>query len=580
MFDKNAIAKHFHHAEFRDGQREAIEYAVDAFNSGKRVVILEAPTGAGKSAIATCLANMVRDSYYLTVTKILQDQLVREFGDELVELKGRSSYPCTYWPLHGPTLVRKKLITQKTLDANLAVNHNCSDGYCVSDAPEEDKKGRKCFKCFVAEGDSRFAQKLPAGMKFSSCPYYEQLGRAVEADKVVMNFHAFLYQTQLSRRFDRTRELLILDEAHNTESIMLDFISITLDDRVLKETGLELPQFAHAAEYAIWFEQHNVGDVLADCYNADNSELTRSDDPKRKQALLRRMDDLGRLLRRYKSFMENISSDHGSEWVAEFGSVESHGQSYNRVVLKPVTVDEYVHNHLFKYGEYVLLTSATILDLNAFCKSVGLKRSEVAAYQMKNRFPVESRPIYYKPVVKVTGGGPKQNEWGPKIVDAVQELVRKYPGKRGIVHTHNFAIADMLFEQCGPDVRKRFSYQKNFVDKQALLEYHAFVDDSVILAPAMHEGVDLAGDLSRFQIIAKTPYPNCYDNKQMARRMELDSGYYSWIVALKLVQSYGRSVRSDTDYADTFIIDGAFESFYQRSKKMLPSWFREAIIWP
>jgi len=128
-------------------------------------------------------------------------------------------------------------------------------------------------------------------------------------------------------------------------------------------------------------------------------------------------------------------------------------------------------------------------------------------------------------------------------------------------------------------VRDRFSYQKNFLDKAALLDYHTFNEKSVILAPAMHEGIDLMGELSRFAIICKVPYPNFYDNKQMVRRMELDKFYYDWLVALKLVQSYGRSVRSDTDYADTYIIDGAFAYFYSKTKRILPGWFKECIIW-
>jgi Rad3-related DNA helicase len=95
----------------------------------------------------------------------------------------------------------------------------------------------------------------------------------------------------------------------------------------------------------------------------------------------------------------------------------------------------------------------------------------------------------------------------------------------------------------------------------------------------MHEGLDLKGDLSRFQIICKVPYPGLGSNPQLKRRMEISDDYYSYLTALKLVQSYGRSVRSETDWAKTYILDGSFRSFFENGKKMLPTWFKEVIQW-
>ena len=580
MYDLSKVVECFPFGVFREGQREVIVFAANAFNDGKRYVIIEGPTGAGKSAIATCLANMVQYSYYLTITKILQDQLVREFGDTIVELKGRASYPCTYWPLHGQSLVNKGVISQKALANNLAASHSCGDGFCVSDAKDEEKRGRKCLKCFLGN-DWRFAQSLPSGMKFSSCPYYEQVEQALIARKVVMNFHAFLYQTQMSHRFDIMRDLLIVDECHNCESILMDFIAISIDDKLLQQYGKSLPEFDEAAEYALWFEDNDIGKLLVEAYSDLNDKLIGavSSDVKEKLGIIRAMDDIGRLGRRYKLFMESIAKNNGTEWIAESDQVEFAKSKYNRVTLKPVMVGDFAQTHLLRYGKNVLLMSATILDVNTFCRSIGVSPTDVASYRMRNRFPARSRPIYYQPVAKITGGAAGQLVWGPSLVAGVEDRVRAYPMQRGIIHTHNFAIADMLYEQCAKDVRDRFSYQKNFLDKAALLDYHTFNEKSVLIAPALSEGIDLIGELSRFAIICKTPYPNFYDNKQMIRRMELDEMYYTWLTALKLVQSYGRSVRSDTDYADTYIIDSAFAYFYHKAKRILPGWFKEAICW-
>ena len=136
----------------------------------------------------------------------------------------------------------------------------------------------------------------------------------------------------------------------------------------------------------------------------------------------------------------------------------------------------------------------------------------------------------------------------------------------------------MLINSCSIDVKKRLLYQKEFNnDKTEMLAYHTKMSNTILIAPAMHEGIDLFGDLSRFQIVCKVPFPNQFDDKQLAARMETDPQFYTWLTALKLVQSVGRSVRSETDWADTFILDKSFEWWYKRNLKMLPIWFKEAL---
>jgi Rad3-related DNA helicase len=215
------------------------------------------------------------------------------------------------------------------------------------------------------------------------------------------------------------------------------------------------------------------------------------------------------------------------------------------------------------------------LDVDIFCSSLGIDKNDVATYRMKNRFPVENRQIYLYDCGNLTGGKNRMHEWMPRVIDAVDMICNKYPNQRGVIHTHNFAILDALKESC---VNKfRFNSQREIPDKKELLAKHAKMSNSVLIAPAMHEGVDLKDDLSRFQIIAKVPFPNFFDNKQLNRRNQIDPAFIPWLTALKMVQSYGRSIRSAEDYADTYIIDGSFIGFLKRHGRILPSWFIEAL---
>ena len=95
----------------------------------------------------------------------------------------------------------------------------------------------------------------------------------------------------------------------------------------------------------------------------------------------------------------------------------------------------------------------------------------------------------------------------------------------------------------------------------------------------MNEGVDLPGDLCRFQIIYKIPYPNTQD-KQTKKRMKMDNRWYKYQTALSLVQTVGRGMRYEDDYCMTYFIDNRLNDFILKdelSNNFLPDTFIEAI---
>lgn len=572
VLDANSIDDAFVKEEYREGQKECIEFVTRSFNSGKRVVILECPTGSGKSTIGMTLANMVQDSFYLTITKILQDQLTSDFND-IVDLKGKNAYPCTFYSRMGNKLVERGILSSQDLNVKLKEKLDCSSGYC-----RKIKSKNKCSYCFlskppentyykargirIASGD---LDSLPPDMTYSACPYFNRVYEALNSRKVVMNFSSFIYQANFTDRFTQ-RDLMIIDEGHNIEPILLDFVSLSLNDQLLQEGyNIELPDYDSVEAYADWFEQINFVDKITQLRDKEEAFDNH-----------KAADELDGILNKYKLFHSNVKSSN-SEWVIERASKFEKGRHVNLIIFKPVFAIDFVEKLLFQYGKRIVIMSATILDVNVMCKSLGIKRDTVAAYRMKNRFPLENRPIYYKPAARMTGGKDAMRLWMPKMVRAVDEIATKYKNKRGIIHTHNFAILEELLKSCKKEVAERFITQKEFPDKKILLDFHAKSNDSIIVAPAMHEGIDLKDDLSRFQIICKIPYANFYENKQLKRRIDLDRRYYTWLTALKLIQSCGRSIRSEEDFADTYIIDEAFGKFMQDAKGMIPEWFSEAI---
>ena len=67
-------------SEWRPGQRETVERVLAAFLKGKKTVILEAPTGSGKSLIAAAVAKSLGlTTMILTQTKQLGQQYIDSF---------------------------------------------------------------------------------------------------------------------------------------------------------------------------------------------------------------------------------------------------------------------------------------------------------------------------------------------------------------------------------------------------------------------------------------------------------------------------------------------------------------------
>ena len=93
----------------------------------------------------------------------------------------------------------------------------------------------------------------------------------------------------------------------------------------------------------------------------------------------------------------------------------------------------------------------------------------------------------------------------------------------------------------------------------------------------MSEGVDLKGDLSRFQIICKIPYPYLGD-KIVKKRMGKWKNWYPLQTAKLIVQASGRSVRSMEDKAVTYILDADWDRLYRNNIDMFPKSFKDALL--
>jgi ATP-dependent DNA helicase DinG len=317
---------------YRPGQREIIEEIEAAYEQGYRYVILEGPTGIGKSHVVRSFAFMAGNAHILTVQKLLQDQYQRDFTDMFV-MKGRSAYTC----LKGE------------------MGETCANGPC----------------------------QLKKSVSCDNCPYKEAKQLAAMSAVTVHNFDSFFYQNSFSAGFPG-RNLLVVDEAHNIPNKFSSFFSFTIDSR----GGEAVPEYRNIREYddfvAATVADYEIEyDSLQMLYHAggltSNKEVTH-------------INELGNAIHRMKRYLDERKRDVPIEFVFDYREGGKFGPS---VTFRPVFVGKFV-SWLFGYGERVLLVSATILDKEMYCMEIGLNPDEVYFVQAESTFPAKNRPILKK----------------------------------------------------------------------------------------------------------------------------------------------------------------------------------------
>ena len=246
------------------------------------------------------------------------------------------------------------------------------------------------------------------------------------------------------------------------------------------------------------------------------------------------------------------------------------------VELKPLDISPYCKD-VFDRCSKTLVMSATILNSKAFCRNVGLNIEDVKFIQVQSDFPIENRPIYPLNISYLNHNNLQLQETKSSIAKAVDNIMRVHRDDKGIIHTTSYEQLNFIKENISEDNSNRLLVTDPDIQREDVIAEHTnSIEPTVIISPSFHIGIDLKDELSRFQIITKVPYPSLGDRWINAKR-HLDKEWYRWQTALRLVQAYGRSIRSKEDWAKTYILDSAFGPFVNKNRNLFPDWFKQAI---
>lgn len=553
------IQEYFPFDRYRKYQKKVIEKIINAYlDENKRVVILEAPTGSGKSVIAVTVARYFGRGNFVTPYKNLQDQYLSSFVNlDMVTLKGMSNYYCGE---------KGRLdILSKNREKQLESLHE--NGLLTS---------RDTFPDLLTAdyGACKFQRS-----KRSSCPYKEDQGgcyyyhKNIAAQKNFVVYNSFIYMLLgLGRGELLDTNLLVIDECHGIENWLTQFISLRYSKRTL---GLALRDFPTTEDHVLPF-LHNVIEFFENILESIKEGTVTEADINLLKHVFRttKIPDLYEIIEKLSDRITNtqfvLDNTHNFVPILEkdykIGDVVA-------CELKPVKVGSFKEKLFFKAPK-ILLMSATILDHVTFCKNIGLAEHEVKFITIPSTFPVKNRPVY---CTKDLGSLNKENI--DSKLERAQKIISYIAAKnktRGIIHTHTHKIADYIFINAKAGLKKRLTCTVKNNSREEMITHHILTKGSILLSPSLTEGLDLYENLGRWGIIVKVPYPNLGDPIIKARS-NIDFKWYIWQTCLTIVQACGRTTRSEKDWSTVYILDGEFERLFRSYPEMFPKWFRDAV---
>ena len=565
------ILDHFPLANPRARQERVLSEIESALKSGYRYIFLEAPTGFGKTPVAIALARYLGSSHICTATKDLQSQYRRDFPF-VVEVKGRGNFGC---------IVKEEMGLKESCDYGPCVKDDGYDCHFKTRLLDYRVKGEGTKNELVQLDPSAkrgYAEKLKKSAKivdleWRPCLYFDQKWIGLKASHTVYNYRYFLSDVFYAGTAQR-RNLLVLDEAHQLESEVGDFRSFTVHRNSLKFLRLQMPD-TNLESIDTWLEFcARLRERLSEFATQAQSVLERSNqkfgvEPYTEKNLIDAVEREQNL----EAIINDIKSNK-SNWIVSNFAKDENGQLV-KASLMPLDVSSYFESILEK-GSVALFMSATILSKDYLCRTAGLKPEDVKFIRVEESdFPVRNRPIHLQNVAWLNARSMAENL--PKIAGAIDRILAKHSGEKGIIHTTSYSQLQFIKENVTKASSSRLIETGSGLDRTEVLETHyQSKKPTVLISPSLHLGVDLKDDLSRFQIIVKVPYPDLTD-KRVARMKERDPNWYVWNTVLRLVQSYGRSVRSSDDHAETYILDSSISYLLKIGEALLPKWFKEAI---
>lgn len=537
----------------RDNQIDQINQVLVAFlDEGFRNVVLSAPTGVGKSLIGAIVSDVVQSikypgeqagaSFILTATNALLDQYAETFVDE-------------YAPDDNFNIIKG------------ANNYECS---ALSTVDEPQTAEHCAIRLFQKSGMDDIIQS-----NCNSCKFQHARSMKSKTRQLITNYALYFVDRMYAAVPMEKRAVCVFDEAHLLNDLFTEHNAIYFSEKRLKTMAEEVSAELSLGNTDVFKNLKLVRDhLMAGKINETNHETylrtlletyTRIQeaakmDAERNIRSHSKYLKLNKLAKKYANLSSKIDDLFTFEYPAVFEYKEKDakkGQNEHECSVKPIFIGEMFE--ALDNADHNLLMSATISEL--YAKRTMSLPGTTKHIRLAPQFPKENKKVIFFKPQSLNYASMKDPATIKKLCATTFQIVDHHTklGDRGIILCPSFAVTESLAEtlRIMKGGYKVFEHCRGEKLADWLERFKSYDGGpAVLLTPSGFEGVDLPGDLSRYQIVVKMPFASLGD-KRIKVILDTYPDIYGLMALQKVVQGAGRSVRSMDDHAVTYILDTA-----------------------
>lgn len=538
--------------EPRDGQREAVNQILEAFvDERMQNVILNAPTGAGKSIIGAVTAEAltmvkggsaeaIKSSISLTATNVLAKQYdgtFKKIGEQgkYIMIKGASNYDCS-----------------------------------ALSQPGQPENAESCAWYTMVQSGSEFEDVIH--QHCNKCEYLAVKKKKNTVRHITTNYSYFFIDRMYTGKFE-DRDLVVWDEAHLLNDLFSEHNAIHFSQKRVQHMAQEIAETVRITDLEI---SKLLVSIAADCAKKDKIN------EKNYEAYLNAIMKVYRYAKEQGTILAERALRSGQ--MQSYSKLTRFVKKYEGLACKIDDFFKYAYDHVFEYKEdeaavsvkpvFVgtmmealqasdrnLFMSATLSD-EFLTTTLMLDKAKTKFIKLEPTFPKENKEVVFFDPLSLSYTSLQNPDVVKSLRRNVAKIVRKHvidEGQRGIILAPSFKLQNEIVSELQPVIKsgdvKLFEHRQGEKLENILTAFKQYKGTSaVLISPAMFEGIDLPGDLSRFQILVKAPFPSLGD-KRMKFILDKYKSLYSLITIMKAVQGAGRSVRSPDDHATTYVLD-------------------------